>query len=273
MRRWIPIFTLALAACSDTTAPPSHSVELEPGAAEVFAGDTLRFVARVLPAGSDQTIRWQLAGPGSLSDQGVYRAPELSGNVEEDLTATVSAASPTHGVSATARVTVPAAASLVDKGWEAFQESDYAAAGVWFNRALDTFQNYAPARAGFAWVDYRQGRIEDAVTGWEGAAADGSPDALSGLILVHASRDEPGAIIARGRELLALDSGYVFLGDPGYSATDIRWLMARAGLDTARYDVTAAQLDVLVPGHGLDPGAASFPEDALELLESIQGTV
>lgn len=273
MKRVIPIVLLLAAACSDTTAPVSHSVELEPSAAEVFAGEALQFTAQVLPPDSNQNIRWQLAGPGTLTDQGLYRAPQFSGNVEDDLSATVSAASPRHGVSATARVTIPAAASLVEKGWDAFREGDDETAGVWFSRALDTFENYAPARAGFAWVDYRRGRVEDAVAGWEAAAQDGSTDALSGLILVHASRNEAGGIIDRGQELLTLDSDYVFLGDPGYSAGDVRWLMARAGLDTARYDVTAAQLDVLVPGHGLNPQAASFPEDALELLESIQGTV
>jgi len=172
-----------------------------------------------------------------------------------------------------ARITIPSASSLTLQGWGAYQAGDFDGATTYFDWASQTVENYAPAAAAVAWIDFREDRFDEALAVWLSLAGEGNTDALAGLVLFYTSANNPQSVIDGGKELLQRDSDYVFPGDPEYSATDIRWLIARAALETGNYAETSAQLDVLSPGHTLDPEAATFPEEALILLESLQGTV
>ena len=92
-------------------------------------------------------------------------------------------------------------------------------------------------------------------------------------MLVAVGRDDPASVRARGATLLAANAAYVFTHDRTYSTSDVRWFMARAALSMADYPAVVAQLDVLSPGHGLDPASVAFVERAAALLETLRATV
>jgi hypothetical protein len=131
--------------------------------------------------------------------------------------------------------------ALLGRGWVRLRLGDLAGARTAFNAVLDADSEYADARAG--------------------------------LVLVEAGEDDAEAVLAAGEALLALAPDYAFSHDADYTVSDVRWLMARAALDAGDFEAVAGHLDALAPGHGLDPAAASFPEDALALLESLAASV
>jgi hypothetical protein len=169
----------------------------------------------------------------------------------------------------------PTAESLTREGWTEFEAGDFATASARFSDALALNDQYPAAHVGMGWVGIRTGDFTAAQTRFDQAAALGasSTDTNAGEVLVAVGRNEPEAVRESGASLLLATPNYVFEHDRTYSASDVRWFMARAALEMADYAAVAAQLDVLSPGHGLDPAAVTFVERAAALLESLRATV
>lgn len=169
----------------------------------------------------------------------------------------------------------PTAASLTREGWIAFEAADYATASARFADALALDPEYTEAFVGQGWVAVRDRELDVAEDRFDQALLRSAQaaDATAGQVLVAVGRDDPGSVRARGAALLARNAAYVFSHDRTYSASDVRWFMARAALDMADYAAVVAELDVLSPGHGLNPEAAAFVERAAALLESLRATV
>jgi len=254
-----------------------YDLDLMPSSAEVVAGASLTLTATLTATPEDptldRTLVWTLSGTGSVSPQGEFTAPSPSGNDQNDLTAVITVDNEATALRASATVIIPGAATLVTRGWTAFADEAYATADTRFMEALATVADYGPALSGLGWSDLRRGSLSQAETHLREGVNAGDIEGYGGLVLLHATRDEPTGIITEGLALLSADAAYVSRADAGYAATDVRWFVARAGLDSGNYDVVVSQLDVLMPGHGLNSGAAGFPEQALALLLSLEGEV
>jgi len=169
----------------------------------------------------------------------------------------------------------PTAAGLTAEGWTSFATDSLDAAAARFNDALALDAGYADARTGLGWVALRRNDFAGAETAFAAALSLDSTavDAAGGSVVAAAGLDRPMEVESRGLALLAAAPGFAFAHDPGFSASDVRWLTARAALDLGDDAVLLAQLDVLAPGNGLDPAAADFPERVLALLESLRDSV
>jgi hypothetical protein len=169
----------------------------------------------------------------------------------------------------------PTAESLTREGWTAFEAGDFVTASARFSDALALNDQYPVAHVGLGWVEIRTGDFVAARARFDQVTALGasSADANAGEVLVAVGENEPESVRESGAALLLANPNYVFTHDRTYSASDIRWFMARAALEMADYAAVAAQLDVLSPGHGLDPATVTFVERAAALLESLRATV
>jgi len=289
-------FALVAAGCGDDGSPgptPVYSVAVTPGTVEVLAGEQAEFsaVVGVAPEGTnlDPAVTWSVDedAAGTVDAEGNYTAP-TPGSADETRDVHVRATSTGHGVSGVGSVTLPSAAELTDRGWTAFTAKDWDTAMGWFLVALETAPGHGEAFLGRAWTRLRAIGESDATDEvvartYEAIARefalylardDSMEDARSGLILAYVGADHaPDIVVAEGETLLQRQPGYVFAHDTSYTASDVRWLVARAALDLGDYVKTAAHLDVLSPDHGLDPAAAAFPEQALALLTELQSQV
>ena len=169
----------------------------------------------------------------------------------------------------------PSASELTAEGWTAFSAGDTATADARFRDALAVDPSYADAHTGRGWVAIRGRDYDGAETHFAAAlAADSTArDAQAGRTVAAAGRDDPATVRDTGLALLEAVPEYRFAHDPEVSASDIRWLVARAALDLGDYVTAVAQIEVLAPGSGLNPDAADFLEEALALLESLRGEV
>jgi cytochrome c-type biogenesis protein CcmH/NrfG len=169
----------------------------------------------------------------------------------------------------------PTAASLTAEGWRSFETDSLDTATARFTDALDLDPGYADARTGLGWVALRRNDFDGAETAFTTALSLDSTAtaAWGGAVVTAAGRDRSTQVRSRGLELLDADPQFVFAHDPNFSASDVRWLVARAALDLGDDVTLMAQLDVLAPGNGLDPAAADFAERVLALLESLRGSV
>jgi hypothetical protein len=174
----------------------------------------------------------------------------------------------------------PTAAELTAEGWSRFEAGEMDTAAARFDEALALDDAFADALVGRGWTRLRTARYAQALPAFDAVLGSGREtdtpekrDALGGRVLAWDGAGSPDAVIPDGLALLEGDSDYVFRHDGAYSASDVRWLVARAALETGRYSQVVAQLDVLSPGHGLNPNAAGFPEQALALLESLMDAV
>jgi hypothetical protein len=169
----------------------------------------------------------------------------------------------------------PTAAGLTGEGWQAFENGDYDTAEARFEDALALDAAYADAHTGLGWVDIRRRDLSQAVTRFGTALGHhpGADDARGGRTLALAGLDRNDDVRDDARALLGDEPEYAFPHDPSFTATDVRWLLARAALNLADYPTLLGQLDLLAPGHGLDPETADFVERALLLLESLRETV
>jgi len=167
------------------------------------------------------------------------------------------------------------AAGLTARGWEAFEAGDYATAAERFAAALDLDAGFLEAMTGQGWADLRRGNLSGAGDRFD-AALDRDPslyDAAAGRMLVEAGSGDPTGVIRDGSAILEAVPGYVFTHDRDLSASDLHWFLARAALDLGDDARVLAELDVLAPGHGLDPEAADFADRVLALLETLAATV
>ncbi len=169
----------------------------------------------------------------------------------------------------------PTAASLTQEGWTAFEQGDLETASARFADALAVDPEYAEAFVGEGWVAVRDRELDVAEDRFDEALLRSAQaiDATAGRVLIAVGHDDPASVRARGAVLLAGNAAYVFTHDRTFSASDVRWFMARGALSMADYPAVVSQLDVLSPGHGLDPASAAFVERAAALLESLRATV
>ncbi len=166
-------------------------------------------------------------------------------------------------------------ASLTDEGWAAFERGAFDTAAARFDDALALDSTYVSAVVGEGWAGLRSGDLAGSLDWFDRALASGPNrlDALGGRTVDLAGLARPSEAKAAGLQLLGLSPSYRFVHDESYAASDVRWIVARAALDTADYAEAKAQLDVLSPGNGLDPAAVDFVDRALALLEALRATV
>ena len=169
----------------------------------------------------------------------------------------------------------PTAAGLTTEGWRSFEAGSLDEAAGRFADAADLDGAYTDARTGLGWVALRRSDFAGAEIRFAAALDLDSTaaGARGGNVVAAAALDRPAEARDRGLALLAADPQFVFAHDRTFSASDVRWLVARAALDLGDDATLLAQLDVLAPGNGLDPAAADFAERVLALLESLRGSV
>ncbi len=165
--------------------------------------------------------------------------------------------------------------AIREAGWTAYVSGDLDEAEARFEEVLGFAPGDPGSLTGLGWVALDRREIIEALDHFSAArmGAVAVPDAQSGVILAEAARDHAAEVIAEGESLLLAIPDYVFPYKDDYGADDIRWMIARAALDLGDYDRVVAQLDLLSPGHGLDPAQADFIEASLALLESLRGSV
>lgn len=169
----------------------------------------------------------------------------------------------------------PSTDQLVSEGWAAWTVGDYATAEARFAAVLGQDPAHAGAATGMGWTHVRRNALDLARATFDVALAAAAPpvDAASGRFLVQAAASQSQEVVTRGLEFLQNHPTYVFVHDPSFATPDIRWLVARAALAVGAHETLVAQLDILRPGHGLNPEAATFPEEAATLLEALRSTV
>ncbi len=169
----------------------------------------------------------------------------------------------------------PTAASLTAEGWDAFETGDLAAADTSFAAALDLDADFADAYTGRGWVALRGEDYDGAGQHFFTAINKdfSARDARAGRLLAEAAKDHLDTVLDEGSAFVTAQPDYVFSHDPTYSASDIRWLVARAALDAGDYETAAGQLDALTTGEVPDPEEAGFLEAALALLEELRDRV
>ena len=169
----------------------------------------------------------------------------------------------------------PTAAGLTAEGWDAFETGDAATADARFTDALALDADYADAYTGRGWVALRGDDYAGATAHFASALARSAAarDAAAGRVLAEAALDHPQTVRDEGLSLLAAQPGYSFSHDSSYSATDLRWLVARAAMDLGDYQTAVDQLDLLTTNPVPDPQDVGFVEAALALLEDLRDQV
>ena len=166
---------------------------------------------------------------------------------------------------------------LVKKGNDEYRKENFSKALEYYHSAETELPASSELEYNIAGALHQQGKYEETVDRYTKAL--NSTDISVGqrahynLGNTYYRTGEFDKAITSYQKALDIDPDYVSLADPEYTLSDVRWFMARAGLDSGRYDVVVSQLDILVPGHGLNPAAAGFPEQALALLLSIEDEV
>jgi hypothetical protein len=165
--------------------------------------------------------------------------------------------------------------TALEEGWAELRSRSLADAETRFEEARSACRDDGEALTGLGWVRLHEGAAEEALDFFDRAseAAPEEVDPVAGRVLAYALLERRTDTRSEGLLVLSRSPEYVLGGDPSYAASDVRWVVARAALDLADYVTVAAQLDVLSPGHGLDPASAAFPERALTLLESLRAAV
>ena len=173
--------------------------------------------------------------------------------------------------------------SLTAQGWSAWELGDYETAQSLFNDALNFDVNYADAFNGLGWTALRQGELQTAVNRFETAISKGlvTQDARVGALAVF--RDLPGQLpkaMNYGVSVLENDPQYEFSHDPTINVDVVRLMLAQVffRLGESFFSYAQEQMDVLVPGNGLDPAnpstwsvqAATYPNYPAALLALIQ---
>lgn len=151
---------------------------------------------------------------------------------------------------------VVTAAQLNEEGWSRYIMGEYSVARSSFEDALVLESVFVEARLGLAWSNAQLGEYSASVSAFEEVIASGEyvADAFAGRAAASLELPDYEAAIVSADSALARDAGYTFLRQPAFDYGDLRLILAQSYFALARYDSAQAQVDIMDPSNGLDPG-------------------
>ncbi len=162
------------------------------------------------------------------------------------------------------------AAYYVDQGWASYDAGDFIDARSQFERALNLDSTYVPAISGGAWTSIELGYTGLSQSEFERAIAESS-----GYIPAHGGRAVtshaealnipqlaaerlPVTIEAASKVLELGGENWQFDRIESIDARHMRVLLALTYFEMAKYSDAQAQIDILDPGNGLNPGDPDY---------------
>ena len=180
------------------------------------------------------------------------------------------------------------AAEETADGWVDFAAGSYTAARTHFLAAISRDDGFADAYNGLGWSQAFLNNLSEAVTAFNNAKTNGltTPDADAGLAVVYRDLPNYPLAVTSAQAVLTANPSYVFSRLTSLNYEDMRLIMAQAyyrqGEDL--FDEAQAQLNILDPANGLNPGNAAtwvvdsvtygtYAEALLMALESVAATL
>lgn len=181
----------------------------------------------------------------------------------------------------------PTAATLTERGWDAFADGDYAQALSAFEQAIVMDAEHGPAHLGAGWAHLAGGRADEdfqaAVTRFDSAAHLGETGAemLGGRAAAHLALggDALPAAAADAAAAWGASPDFIFAQWPSFDAADLHLIAAFAEVARARYAEALAVADEVAPSgiDAADPGTwvvgtetcATFARAVLARLEEL----
>jgi tetratricopeptide (TPR) repeat protein len=170
------------------------------------------------------------------------------------------------------------AASLTAAGWALFEKSEYEAAIVKFDQALDLDATYSDAYNGLGWSNAKLDSLRASLNSFgECLVFSGTlADAYAGCAPVYRDYEtEPAhfdSAIASAAEALALELRYSFSHDTSFDWHDLHLIMAQSHYGLGEFMEAKVHVDSL--GGTVDPESETFVEDLaaeIERLETVYG--
>ncbi|MDH3215763.1 MAG: hypothetical protein OEN01_05655 [Candidatus Krumholzibacteria bacterium] len=166
----------------------------------------------------------------------------------------------------------PPPPSLVEQGWEAFENGDFFVAANKFQQAITDDPANAEARDGFGWSSLKLGNLQDAQTSFDEALVNGfagaDPHVGRAIVLRDISPPDFTAAIDAAGAALAIDSVYQFAHDTELDWRDVRLVLAQSHFALSAYDQANAQVGLL-GGNMQNPASTTFVADLLAEIERL----
>ncbi len=154
------------------------------------------------------------------------------------------------------------AAEDLAAGWSAFEAGNYTTARTNFQSAINKNDTLADAYSGLGWSQAMLGNLSLAATAFEDGLTEDSGliDAAAGLAFVY--RDHPSPVpdldqaIAHAQAVITANASWLFAHMTSVDVDDLRVVMAQSYFrkGEASFSNAQAQVDLLDPSNGLDPG-------------------
>jgi hypothetical protein len=161
------------------------------------------------------------------------------------------------GYSAESSIYIPRTTNYcLEEAWNYFQIGQFDEAIDFFTSAIALNPQLADAYHGLGWCYGNTGSLTSAVTNFRSALSYDSQliDAHAGLAFVYSALEDYDNVVVEALIVIGADAYYVFQHDTAVTIADIRLLLAQSYFFTQQYSEAQAQVDLLNPSNGLDPG-------------------
>ena len=143
-------------------------------------------------------------------------------------------------------------------GWTEFEAGEYDTSKARFQTALQFNASHAEASSGLGWSNAMLGLLSDAVTAFQAANSAGltTQDANAGLAVAYRDLPNLNSAILYADTVIDNEPSYVFSHRTSIDYKDMHLVMAQCyyRLGESSFSDAQAQVDILDPGNGLDPG-------------------
>jgi len=143
-------------------------------------------------------------------------------------------------------------------GWTEFEAGEYNTSKACFQTALQFDASHADASSGLGWSNAMLGSLSDAVTAFLAANSAGltTEDANAGLAVAYRDLPDLNNAISYANTVITNEPSYVFSHRTSIDYKDMHLVMAQCyyRLGESSFSDAQAQVDILDPGNGLDPG-------------------
>ena len=148
------------------------------------------------------------------------------------------------------------ASEVNEDGWALYAEGDYAGAAIEFEAALEIEPAFTEALLGLAWCKSHDGEFEAALDDYDTVLASGEfeTDAYAGRAAAALAATEASLAVASADSALSRSPSYEFGRHEEYNWRDLRLILAQAHFALGQYAYAQAEVDLLDPDNGLDPG-------------------
>ena len=150
--------------------------------------------------------------------------------------------------------TGPSLQDLIQEGWTAFEQGDYATASAKFTEAISMQPDSAESYSGLGWSLFRQDNLDRAKNEFTAGSSKNNPpaDVFAGWAFVLNALKDYHNSNQKADQALAIASAWQFPHDSSLDANDLHILKAENFFLLGEFDSSLVEVRILNPGFDAD---------------------